>query len=848
MAARWCNATVLSHGFVLPCVCTTGIILPCDCDLSTVYILIQHWMQYFGDLRQVLEHLCGCSPMLIVRQRTMHDGESLYGAAPYEELSDGTYRIQVHALPPNDTQKQRSARPQIAPDALMADNSNFIHLLLHLVDAPNATAAVHCLAYKALSRVHTWPEVANLLKDFCVELTPGGQRSETAKRLFFIPSAHQPYAQPQPAALLYTFEALYALMEPANDQHRPAAAPEHAGDMSQLRNAERMSLPCSYLVTLQASAEQKSMPSQLLRMGTSCSFVRLCVETEFPGCVSCSVTSRTCINGSIAPHAGPRSLEVFSCPNTAVNVIIQAAQANYIESRQDRSFWLLYHHTVIKLLKWIIAYSDMPDTSEVSHSAADSSKGGQENSDAGKSPDSSEGTDGVAGVEDAAGKAGTATVTVRESSSSSDRVHTHLVPASCGTLQMSTLETLQDFWMSLAMRFSKGLSGQAPGGGRVSWQPTGLDVSESRLLNEVMDCISDLIKTQPTLLDSMLFGDGFTCMADQLFFASRDEKVRLAMRNLVCNCVDIASPASRCHLLKCMTTADTVKLASTATGSNLQFYLSLTHIVIRLSDPPHEESVPLQEQLLLDELELLRETQSRKPGEQQLTGHLIFLASLWRFFLEHPQQQSSTVTSAMRNTQNVSLLIDHLLFPEAQTLSKIRMAGLSGMRSELQCAFQPICTSQECRGAAYQLLTNAVTSSPESMQFCLHRFLEMLEPGPQSYALLKQQHADHVCSEDTSMQCKRYRGLQNAGATCYMNAIFQQLYMQPTIRALVLKSPVPGGKLDENVFFQIQRMFAHLAFSHARSFTPEGIWRSMRDLEGQPINVMVCHLCMINFR
>ena len=132
----------------------------------------------------------------------------------------------------------------------------------------------------------------------------------------------------------------------------------------------------------------------------------------------------------------------------------------------------------------------------------------------------------------------------------------------------------------------------------------------------------------------------------------------------------------------------------------------------------------------------------------------------------------------------------------------------------------------------------------------------MLEPGPQSYTLLKQQFSEHVCrsssGEDTTLQCRRYRGLQNAGATCYMNAIFQQLYMQPTIRALVLKSPAPGEKLDENVLFQIQRMFAHLAFSHARSFTPDGIWKSMKDLEGQPINVLVrVHagpFCCVNAR
>lgn len=578
-------------------------------------------------------------------------------------------------------------------------------------------------------------------------------------------------------------------------------------------------------------------------------FFRYC-ESRKPFCRAFQVLAQEnhCQDrfSSDSMHAGPASLELFSCPNTAVQIIIQAAQANYTAARKDKHFWLLYHHTVINLLKWIVSHSVTPDSTELSHSAADSSKAGQDNSDAGKSPESSEQVDRVTvskGAEDAGGKAGTANTTVRESSSSSDRANAILVPASCGTLQMSTLEALLDFWILLATRLSNGLAASSGDGLKLSWHMTAMELSESRLLDEVMHRIADLIQTQQTLLDSMLFGDSFMSMAEQLFFMSEDETFRQAMRALLCKCVDSASPAARCHLLKAMTSADTAKLISTSAGSNLQYYMSLTHIILQLTDAPHEECVPTLQQLLLDELDLLRETKHTKPSEQQLTGHLIFLTSLWRFFIEHPPQGTGGVASAMRNTDNVSLLIDHLLFPEAQTLAKIRQSGLAGVCIELNKEFQPICSSQDARNAAYKLLQAAVSHSTDSMQFCLHRFLEMLEPGPQSHALLKQQYTEHVCrsstGEDTTLQCKRYRGLQNAGATCYMNAIFQQLYMQPTIRALVLKSSVPGEKLEENVFFQVQRMFAHLAFSHARSFTPDGIWKSMKDLEGQPINVLV---------
>jgi ubiquitin carboxyl-terminal hydrolase 9/24 len=43
----------------------------------------------------------------------------------------------------------------------------------------------------------------------------------------------------------------------------------------------------------------------------------------------------------------------------------------------------------------------------------------------------------------------------------------------------------------------------------------------------------------------------------------------------------------------------------------------------------------------------------------------------------------------------------------------------------------------------------------------------------------------------------QYAGVRNGGATCYMNAVFQQLFMQPSIRARILGSAEvrsTGGK------------------------------------------------------
>lgn len=53
-----------------------------------------------------------------------------------------------------------------------------------------------------------------------------------------------------------------------------------------------------------------------------------------------------------------------------------------------------------------------------------------------------------------------------------------------------------------------------------------------------------------------------------------------------------------------------------------------------------------------------------------------------------------------------------------------------------------------------------------------------------------------------------YVGLRNGGATCYMNSVFQQLFMQPSIRQLILGGPeeAPAAR-PESVFYQMQVCF-----------------------------------------
>ncbi|XP_032578595.1 probable ubiquitin carboxyl-terminal hydrolase FAF isoform X4 [Drosophila sechellia] len=283
---------------------------------------------------------------------------------------------------------------------------------------------------------------------------------------------------------------------------------------------------------------------------------------------------------------------------------------------------------------------------------------------------------------------------------------------------------------------------------------------------------------------------------------------------------------------------------------------------------------PLQisEGLLGDEIKWLQRirenvhaTGDTQVHEELLEGHLC-LAKELMFFL--------AADSKAQLNELIHELIDDFLFKASREFLHLRRHG--SLRQDT--VPPPVCRSPHTIAAACDLLIALCQLCVPNMKLLTNTLIDFVctDTDP----LREWDYLPPVGARPTKGFC----GLKNAGATCYMNSVLQQLYMVPAVRVGILRahgaattdgedfsgdSDLTGGGLGPALFSgpasalvtlsssstttedglhdvrknyhvvilkHVQAIFAHLGHSALQFYVPRGLWTHFK-LQGEPVNL-----------
>ena len=103
--------------------------------------------------------------------------------------------------------------------------------------------------------------------------------------------------------------------------------------------------------------------------------------------------------------------------------------------------------------------------------------------------------------------------------------------------------------------------------------------------------------------------------------------------------------------------------------------------------------------------------------------------------------------------------------------------------------------------------------------------------------LFSQKHFDRLYNNGAidKLRGNQYAGLVNGGATCYMNATFQQIFMRPLLCKKLIGAP--ESEKNSALFEALRSVMFQLAGGVASAADPSCFWRAFKDYDGNPVDV-----------
>ena len=218
-----------------------------------------------------------------------------------------------------------------------------------------------------------------------------------------------------------------------------------------------------------------------------------------------------------------------------------------------------------------------------------------------------------------------------------------------------------------------------------------------------------------------------------------------------------------------------------------------------------------------------------------LAGHLSLLSAFFSF-LTKSEEATDIGEQLIPRAFDSCLLLSKRFFSSSKIVGNLlSSAGPSGDSSgELVVAK---CSGNRARQAILDLLVAIAEASSTNIQTIADRLTDAYSILPLEMVM------DHFKLQviPPKSSPSAFVGLKNAGATCYMNSVLQQLFMIPKLCDALLSVSVPSVSGADNrslqLVFELQKIFANLQLSTQQFFIPEGFWRNFEFHAGNGVNV-----------
>ncbi|XP_076338950.1 ubiquitin carboxyl-terminal hydrolase 9X-like isoform X1 [Tachypleus tridentatus] len=403
-----------------------------------------------------------------------------------------------------------------------------------------------------------------------------------------------------------------------------------------------------------------------------------------------------------------------------------------------------------------------------------------------------------------------------------------------------------------------------------------IDLEDAQLCREALEVLSVTLALCPESLDTLMKDKNWHLFILDLLLICKNRSIRVSATE------QFTLVATKCYpghqpLVFFITLLFTQ--LKTTVRENARNSHEFFQLLCRLLNYASGSNCPLPtaQNLLYAEIDWLKEvrenvmtTGSSQVDEVLLEGHLGITRELVSFLGPEKKFEVGADTSFKRGNL-IKELMEDFIFPASRVIVQFQRSGgeLPGEQAI------PVCSSSASVLAAFDLLAALCTGCVPNLRILADMLTEMFY-SENEQALTEWEYLPPVGPRPP----RGFVGLKNAGATCYMNSVLQQLYMIEEVRNEILaiegaatdpnedfsgeerldneaqsnvetgeseqfdeKHPNQEGSRKEynlGVLKQVQAIFGHLACSKLQYYIPRGFWKHFK-LWGEPVNLREQH-------